>query len=141
MELTRADVNRVMSMLHESTADYRAEMPTYTRDLRDAAVVAWVLAWETEDYQTLNYFWQRCMSVVLLGCRMTRALNRPMCKDRGPTVNQFCTLFIEALWEKHTRRYVGLWSTGWRLTNTKLDFGLAYDTMWTILSEVGYNDD
>ena len=130
--MTREQTLGILKKCEEACADYINELPLYTTDLRDAAIVAWVLAWAVDNYATLPYFWQRCVSVVLQGCRFVRTNSAP-CQDRGPEVHDFCVHFIEMLWEKKSRKEIGLWSMGYRVTNTKLYFSLAYDVMWTII--------
>lgn len=129
------DTSEVMHICRDITADYVSALPIFTRNLRDAAIVSWVLAWDCMSYSTIPYFWQRCVSTVLLGCRLVR-IGAPQCKTRGYAIDSFCAEFIEALWKKRTRRYIGLWSAGYRVTNTKLTFELAYDTMWTLIEEM-----
>lgn len=135
--LTREQAIAVVKRVRGETAEYRADLPTFTRDVRESAIVALALATDLDRFYSLPFYWQRSVSMTLLALRIGRAFPDPECR-RGEIVQEFCKYFIEDLWHKYSRRTVGFVSQPPCTTNTNLRMEQVYDMIWSILIAWGY---
>ena len=125
------DLDKAMAVLREEYSEWCAELPSHTRNVRDAALFAWCLTYDTEDYGTLPYFWQRVVSVLLNGLILHRTFLRmgTLTRSRSDEVDEFCVGYLEKLWELRGRKAVFLASRGcWGY----FGFEQCYDCLWTV---------
>lgn len=127
--MTNFSVSATMDALCNACRDYLDHLPLYERDTRTAALVAWCLAYECPDYDSLPAYWHKAVGTLLVGLRLTRVGSGGRSRSEETTV--FCTEFLLYLWGKHSRKYVALHSRGCWVTY-KFDFQLCYDALWTV---------
>lgn len=124
-----------MSVLREEFAADLANLPSHTRNARTASQLAWVLAYDTDDYYELPYFWHKAVGTLITGLRLHRV--HSLGPYRSDEVDAFCTEFLEHLWDKHGRKEVVM-ATQHEWAYCTFDFEMCYDFLWTAWK--GLND-
>lgn len=113
--------------------EYTDNLPTYELDNRLASLIAWCLAYQVDDYETLPIFWRKTLGTLFLGLRLLRV--GAGCKERSDEITDVAVSLLEYTWNKKSRMYIYRRSMGcW--VKSRFDFQQCYDTLWTVWEAV-----
>lgn len=129
----------VIPLLREEYTDFLCNLGSSPNPWRrrDLALAMWVLAWDLDDWDSLSYDWQA--NLFYFGQTITMARVDTM-HPRGKDMTQFCCDYIEELWCRKTRYYVGkrVFCSPREMYWQALHFLPGhdyYDAMWTLLEK------
>ena len=126
------DLDKAMSVLREEFSEQLNNLPSHMSDSRTASMLAWVLAYDTEDYYSLPLYWHKAVGTLVTGLTWHRGFVRAgWDKSRSAEVDEFCIAFLEHLWERHSR-FKLVKDTQYCWSRCNFDFGMCYDFIWTI---------
>lgn len=127
------DLDKVMSVIREEFSEQLNNLPSHMSDARTASMLAWVLAYDTEDYYSLPLYWHKAVGTLVSGLRLLRAYTRlgGWSGSRSDEVDDFCIAFLESLWLKHGRGELVL-GTQYCWSHCNFDFAMCYDFIWTV---------
>lgn len=110
--------------------EYTNNLPSHETNRQTAAIIAWALALESEDYEKLPMFWHKAVGTLLCGLR-TLDENKDF-QNRSDEVTEASMNLLLHLYEKHSKQYIEWHSSeGWSF-GARIDFQQCYDVLWTI---------